>query len=408
MIVFHEGLPGAGKSYEAMVVRIIPAMKKGRQVVCYVEGIEYAKVAELVGIPEDKARELLISLTRDQMQNWLSHCKDNALMVFDEAQNFWGNKAKLSAQETQLITEHRHRGMDIVLMGQDLRDVHATWRRRVELKLSFLKLNGLGLSSRYSVTTYRHLGADSFVKTGLSVRKYDPAYFGTYASLVADDTNTEVYSDKRAQLWNHWGFKLGAPLLILAAVFGVRSIWKFFHAEPVASVSAKAEVRPGAFVPLVAALPSASAPVAAVAPGASADVRSPTERRLADLSGKYRIRLAGMISSGERFDGYIEWVDGGSRVMERMSLNVLRTMGVGLARSDGFVKLAVGAWSEIATMWPTESEGKVSGERLEAIRPQRTAYQSPSGFAFEPARVDTQQESPGTLQQRLAPFNRQK
>lgn len=185
MIIFHEGLPGSGKSYEAMAERIIPALSKGREVVAYVEGIDHARIAELVGITEERCREMLFTLTREQMQkDWLSHCRDNALHVFDEAQNFWGNRSKLTDAQTQLVTEHRHRGMDIVLMGQDLRDVNATWRRRVELKLSFLKLNGIklpkllqvltfhkfGTENGYSVTTYRHLGGDNFQRLGLSVR----------------------------------------------------------------------------------------------------------------------------------------------------------------------------------------------------------------------------------------------
>lgn len=367
MIVFHEGLPGAGKSYEAMVERIIPAIAKGREVVAYVEGIDFAKVAELAGCTEDRCKELLFSLTREQMASWLDHCRDNALHVFDEAQNFWGNRLKLSDAQTQLVTEHRHRGMDIVLMGQDLRDVHATWRRRVELKLCFLKLNGLGFAKRYSVTTYRHLGGDQFSKGGLTVRKYDPRYFGTYASHVADDTNVEVYTDKRGQLWNRWGFRFGAPALVLAAVWGVSQAWGFFHPEPIKKAEQTGPAAQPAAGPYVPSTQHAHAPQAATVQPVK-DERSPVERRFADLSKQYRIRLAGLITSGDRFDGYVEWVDNGARVMDRMSLQTLRAMGVGVARSEGFLRLAVGGWEEIATMWPTEADGRVSAARLEGMR----------------------------------------
>lgn len=402
MIVFHEGLPGSGKSYEAMAERIVPAITGQREVVAYVEGIDHAKVAELAGVSEERCRELLHVLTREQMGDWLTHCRDNALHVFDEAQNFWGNRAKLNAAETQLVTEHRHRGMDIVLMGQDLRDVHATWRRRVELKLCFLKLNGLGMSGRYSVTTFRHLGGDQFSRAGLTVRKYNPRFFGSYASHVSDDTNAGVYTDKRAQLWNHAGFRYGLPLVAAAAIWGGYTAWAFF--QPETHKLAKTEGKPSA--------PAQSAPVAAPGslaapipqqtqqpaqqPSKPVDERSPIERRMATLSESHRIRLAGVIVAGDKFDGYVEWVDAGSRVMERLSFNALREMGVAVLRSEGFVRLAVGAWAEVATMWPTEAEGRISQARLDGMRPVQSQVAQAPAHGFN-ASLAGPGNTPGTV-----------
>lgn len=384
MIVFHEGLPGSGKSYEAMAERIVPAIAKGRAVVAYVEGIDFAKVAELAGCTEERCRELLTALTREQMAEWLTHCKDNALHVFDEAQNFWGNRTKLSDAQTQLVTEHRHRGMDIVLMGQDLRDVHATWRRRVELKLCFLKLNGLGFANRYSVTTYRHLGGDQFSKAGVTLRKYDPRFFGSYASHVSDDTNAEVYTDKRAQLWNRWGFKVGGPLALVAVLWGVNSAWTFFHPEPAQKpVAAAASPGQAQAVPMAQNGPQQGIQPTPAPIAAKPDPRSSIERRMADMSSKYRIRLAGFIDAGERFDGYVEWVDTGARVMDRLSLQTLRQMGVAVVKSDSFLRLAVGGWEEVATMWPTEAEGRVSAARLEGTRP----HTGPAGGGLDGAQI---------------------
>lgn len=391
MIVFHEGLPGSGKSYEAMAERIVPAITAKRQVVAYVEGIDHAKVAELAGVTEELCRELLHVLTREQMGEWLTHCRDNALHVFDEAQNFWGNRAKLNAAETELVTEHRHRGMDIVLMGQDLRDVHATWRRRVELKLCFLKLNGLGMAGRYSVTTFRHLGGDQFSRAGLTVRKYDPRFFGSYKSHVSDDTNAGVYTDKRAQLWSHAGFRYGLPLAVAAAIWGGYTAWAFF--QPETHKITKSEAKPSAPVQSAAATPpgSLAAPIAqqpqqtAQQPAKPVDERSPIERRMATLSESHRIRLAGVIAAGDKFDGYVEWVDSGSRVMERLSFNALREMGVAVLRSEGFVRLAVGAWVEVATMWPTEAEGRLSQARLDGMRPAQQQYAAAPVVGFNAA-----------------------
>ena len=50
MIIFHEGLPRSGKSYEAMVKHVLEALKQGRKVFAYVEGLNHEKIAEVIGL----------------------------------------------------------------------------------------------------------------------------------------------------------------------------------------------------------------------------------------------------------------------------------------------------------------------------------------------------------------------
>ncbi|MCE4555007.1 zonular occludens toxin domain-containing protein [Pelomonas cellulosilytica] len=374
MIIFHEGLPGSGKSYEAMVTRIIPALAKGREVVAYVEGLDYTRIAELAGIEESRCRELLFSLTREQVESdWLAHMRPNALHVLDEAQNFWGNRRKFTPAETKMVTEHRHEGMDIVLMGQDLRDVHATWRRRVELKICFLKLNGFGklFAKRYSCTTYRHMGGDDFRRVGLQVRVYDARYFGTYKSHVSDETNTDDYTDSRAQVFSHPLLKYGVPAVVVAGVWGGVYTWRFFHpaaAAPSVAVSASL-VGPRVPSPAasVAPVPRVAAPVPS--PVTEKPEQSPIERRMVDLASKGRIRLAGLASMRDHTTGIVEWVQGGTVVVERLTLDALRTLGVGVVVSGDVVQLAVGDYRELATPWPLEDMGRVSEARQDTIRP---------------------------------------
>lgn len=416
MIIFHEGLPGSGKSYEAMSSRIVPALAKGRQVIAYIEGLDFDKIAELAGIDLDRCRELLTVITRDQLQTLpgenagraakvVDHLpelvRDNALIVLDEAQNFWGNRARLSPAMTKLITEHRHRGMDIVLMGQDLRDVHATWRRRTELKLCFLKLNGFGklFAKKYSCTTFRHLGGDEFKRVGVQVTTYDARYFGSYASHVADDTNTESYGEARGQVLGHPLLKYGVPASLLAGVVGLWQAWGYFHPEEPtkpATVAAAAHQAPAG---QAAAERPRLAPAAAVPAPPAVDERTPIERRLTDLAGKGRIRLAGLVTMGQRTSGIVEWVQGGSVVMERLSLDALRTLGVAVLISGDVVQLAVGDYRELATPWPLEDLARASNAAQVAVRgPQALGAASPlpeglGSAAAPPSFVDM----PGTL-----------
>lgn len=380
MIIFHEGLPRSGKSYESLVRRIIPAIAAGRPVVAYVEGLSHEKIADLAGVSVERCRELLTAITREQVSEIPELSKDNALIVLDEAQNFWGTSAKLGKSMTQFVTEHGHRGIDIVLMGQSLKDVNALWRRRVELKLCFLKLNGLGASKRYSVTTWRHKGDEKYVKVGTVISTYDSKYFGSYASHVSDDTNTSDYRDLRGTVLGSGLFKFGIPVALLVALWGSWYAWRFFHPPAVEKPHPAAAAAAGA--PSMgprAGLVAASGPVGTWAkpdPRVEAHPRSAIERHLSGLTGS-RLRLAGLARMGDRVGGVVEWVSGDMRVVERMSLDALRQLGVAVLVSGDTVQLAIGEWAGLATSWPLDGEVRVSEARLEEMRRQATVSGAP-------------------------------
>lgn len=383
MLIWHGGLPRSGKSYEAMVSRIIPALQLGRPVVAYVEGLDHVKIAECAEIPVADCLLLLTALTRDQItpvpyllpngdedkkrparQPLLDYQVPNALYVLDEAQNFWPTLSKFPPEFTQFVTEHGHHGQDIVLMGQDYRDVATLWRRRLELRLEFLKLSGIGLDSRYSATTYRHLGRDKYEKVGTKTAKYNPKFFGTYASHVSATTNTGNYKEKRSTVWSSGLMRFGIPLALVAGAFGLWSVYRFFRPAPVVPV-----VAVGSAPAVRAASGVAVAPAAAASSNAYiADGRSPSERLLTEHSEKYRLRLAGYVRRGEKFMGVVEWIDGGARVVERFRLDDLRDMGVGVIASDNFVRVVIGKYDALATMWPLEVDGRVSDNRQDALR----------------------------------------
>lgn len=391
MIIYHEGLPRSGKSYEAVVRRIIPALQNGRAVDAYIEGLDHEKIAPLAGISVEVCRELLRVLGVDEAPRVAELARDNALIVLDEVQDYWGNRVKLDEATTRFATQHGHRGIDIVLLGQDLRDVHALFRRRVELKLCFLKLSGVGQENRYSVTTYRHKGGDKFDQVGVSFCKYESKYFGTYKSHTSEDIQTGNYKDPRAELFgNPWVIR-GAIAVLAGVIWGGWQVKQFFwpNAEELkkrpAAVAPFAASAPLGAVPLTAAVPvPRPAPVPAAAP--APDKRSPQERRFDELTTSYKIRLAGLVTGKNRVLGVVEWVDGNSRVVERMTLDALRDLGVAVLVGDGYVRLAVGQWEAMATMWPLEdvSAGRVSVARLDSMRPDVPAVSSAAPVIIGP------------------------
>lgn len=397
-ILFYEGLPGAGKSYEAMATQIIPFLQKGREVVAYIEGLDHERIAVAADMPVERVRELLFVITREDMRPreepsgkggkpvqvdgaWIDKVRDNAFHVFDEAQNWWPNRLRATDALTQFVTEHRHRGIDVLLMGQSLLDVLALWRRRVDQKFTFLKLTALGTDKSYRVAVYKGQGNDEFVKVGDKLCKYNPKFFGTYKSHVSADTNTATYTDKRANVLNTAAVRYGVPLVLVLAVWGGWKAWAFFHpAVPTPGSASAAKALP----PEVASVVVPAVPKSAAGTTPAPDARSPQERYFSDLGNKGRVRLSGLLAApGRKTVGVVEWLDGNTRVVERLGLDTLVQLGVAVEIVGPTVRLSLGEWNTLATMWPVEVEGRVSEYRQASIRGASDGGTGvPSGLTF--------------------------
>lgn len=180
MIIFYEGLPGSGKSYATIKDWIIPSLKKGRPVYAYIEGLNHELIAELAEIPLGDCQRLLNQIEKDDVLNWHTIASKDSLVIIDEMQDFYPSKrAPLDTATTTAITQHRHNGQDILALGQDLRDVHSLFKRRVDQKILFNKLGALGLTKRYSWKVQKSAGLERFETISTGTASYDPKYFGT-------------------------------------------------------------------------------------------------------------------------------------------------------------------------------------------------------------------------------------
>lgn len=334
MIVFLQGLPGSGKSYEAVVTQIIPALKNGRQVDAYIEGLDFARIAEAAELPVDRVQDLLQPITREQVEVIYKAARKNALIVIDEAQNFWPTgRQKLSPEITQFITEHRHLGQDIILMGQVMGDVHKLWRGRVDQRNSYQKLDAVGLEKRYAITVEKATSPERFQVITKTNNKYDEKYFGTYASHVDSSVNTLNFKDPRASVRNAFWFKWGVPLTIGLSTWGAYQAWGFFHAKPVEHP-----------VAVVAKPAPAAAPASAPSP-------IKLKSYVARLSDKYRPRLGWMFVTASGVPvGVLEWYDG-ETVRERLTFDQVLQLGENLV-FIGNTMAMIG--DTMFTRWPNE------------------------------------------------------
>lgn len=364
MFFFHEGLPGSGKSYEAVVKHIIPALSKGRPVDAYIEGLNHEKLAELASIDLYTCKQLLVVLTREDVADIHKLTRDNALVVLDEMQNFWpSDKRKLSPELTQFITEHRHRGQDVLGMGQDIRDIHALWRRRCAQKFVFSKLDGLGREGNYSVRLYKATGPEKYELVTKTVGKYDQKFFGTYASHLGSDISTENYKDRRAVIWNSFSFKVALPVFAVVLLISVYVVSSFFTDEQklvqVPSVPPKATINSPVVVPVQSVQQLDEVPLQ----------RPDSDSYIDKLNRDWRPRLAAVIEGQDgKMVGLVEWYDEGFRKRESLTFEQIRLHGVMVRYVSNQLFLDVpGTKSISVTSWPVDLVGRVPHRTNEAI-----------------------------------------
>lgn len=395
MIIFHEGLPGSGKSYATMKDHIVPSLKKGRAIWAYLEGLDNEKIAEVSELPVEEVNRLLRPMTREEVLSWPKLCPNDCLVIIDELQNFYpSGKSKLDDVTTQAVTEHRHKGQDIIGMGQDIRDCHSLFKRRVDQKILFNKLDALGFTKRYSWQVCKSAGLERFEVISKGVGSYDPKYFGTYKSHVDGAENKSTFEDSRANIFKSKFFRYILPLSL---ALGCVAVWKvsdvftngFSQPKKVATNSAgfpiASSVVPGANV----LVPSQPAPPTAVKPPSVEGPKEPmlpSERpisapqdRVQILSEKYRLRVGGYWEGRGKKNGFIEWRDDNNTLKNRFTFDEMQGFGYTVMSNQfGTVATIVnGPIHFVATAWGLDSNsGVMNQQQQESVRGSQSASSS--------------------------------
>lgn len=380
MIVFHEGLPGAGKSYEACVFHIIPALQAGRAVVTNIEGINHAKFSEVTGIPEPVLKTMLTCVYHPEIAdvdqrhhaqlNDFLKAPNDSLLVIDEIQNLHpSSRLKLSPDWSKFITEHRHNGLDIILMGQDRRDCHALWRRRVHRLITFTKQTALGRDGHYLWRAHEATTAEKFNQISSGSRSYESKYFGLYASHTEKTDNKSVYKDKRTNMFKTGLFTFTIPVALFAAAFGVWFLVKLFS-DPSAMTGKTHQV---AAVPTNSPTLTQSQPIQAQTPSSNPafadknDQKPPPIDAFDELAQKYRPRLAGVLSSDSKIIAKVDFLDGSYHVQDSFTIAAILAMGWQVRYDDAGLHVVKQGKTMLIRPWPIEMFGKVDNYRNEAL-----------------------------------------
>lgn len=224
MILIHEGVPGSGKSYDALR-KIIDALKAGRTVYTNIDGanVETCReaVAAMVGVTRDNLSDRYIFLTPGQVPRFWDFCPPGSFIVIDEAQLFFNSRDfnKESNREFgNWASTHRHQGYDLLLITQRHERIETSVRSLAEYRYRYKKINFFGSLVKRGYLVYTYFGEDPKPLTKPARRTYDLAVFRCYQSYIGDATEKSV--QKNVNLLNH-------PLFYALGVLIVLAVWSF-------------------------------------------------------------------------------------------------------------------------------------------------------------------------------------
>lgn len=399
MLVFNEGVPRSGKSYDTVKNHILPALKKGRHVWARLNGIEEPekrqRIADYLQLPRERIEELLHHVVtkdvvaifqcfRDQETGeWriADHFK-NALIVVDEVHEFYVNERKpLDPAVEAFWALLGQNGGDAVILTQWLNRTHSAVKARIEKKHSFQKLSAVGMEGKYLQTYYQTVAAGKFEKIGSETKAYDPEIFPLYRGYADGATNVEVYKEGGTNVWKAMAAK--GVIYGIVAIVGLVGLLGFFlsggeglfegekaqqqaqhakpvrHDEPVASYSLDGRylgIEGGPAVPLPP-------------PDPLADL-SAEQRYVAELASKGRIRLAARVEISGREWGAVEWVDQAGNVQEFLDVDALRALGFEATFHKYGLRLSAGDHVLVATPWPRTVVVREPEQRLYSLSPK--------------------------------------
>lgn len=243
-IVGYSGLPGSGKSYGVVENVIIPALQSGRHVITNIP-------LKLGRLGDDFTQGKVTIFTNKQAEEDpdffnLENQPAGVIWVIDEAWRFWKNGAKsvnIRDCEKEFFTEHRHAvgeggfTNEVVLVTQDLSQLAMFVRQLIEETYRAVKLTSVGQKNRYRIDVY--MGAATGQKPGKPMRqlygKYKPEVYQYYKSHTRNKTDfaagMEEKADDRANVLKHPLIKIGIPVFLVIAGFGVYNVSSYFDSS---------------------------------------------------------------------------------------------------------------------------------------------------------------------------------
>lgn len=190
MIAVYAGLPGAGKSYDAMV-KVMELLLLGRKVFTNIDGLdnEVYLLAICLYIKKDMQflKEHLVFVSNADIAFFPQIAEQNAVFVIDEAHKYFSNREWQTEKNIaccHFCSTHRHQGIDIIFITQDIAKIDSQIRSLVEWTYYYKKVNVFGslVTKRYQCFIYAG-GEHDGSPHGSYSKTYNVKVFDCYKSF---------------------------------------------------------------------------------------------------------------------------------------------------------------------------------------------------------------------------------
>lgn len=423
MLIFNEGVPGSGKSYDALVEHILPAIKAGRR--CYVRmkgGLVLDKIAEYLGMPLAEVEALVVEVPKSKVVQTFQADFDpdgdeyvvpeelrNALCIIDECHEAYvSSRNELTPKVEGFFAVHRHYGVDVVLMSQFYKRIHSALRGRIEGKNTFQKLTAVGMEKSFRVTFWRTTSPDRYEKVGGETRKYDPVYFPLYRGVADDAVKTDVYKGGSRTIWA--GMAFPAVLVAVGVIVAGWYIYGFFSGDVSLFKESEAASAPVESAPADGRVFQRPEQVAQVGPAVElpppdplADL-TPTQRYVFEMAKTARARVSAVVGEGAQAWGVIEFRMRNQPPIEVLNTRQLQAMGVKVTPTGYGFMLEAGGQTVVATQWPTHEIVRSTNHELyrldrdgEGARSSASASEASAADEYAPTGVVGSHTEPSTV-----------
>lgn len=219
MINLLLGAPGAGKSFEAVVFHVLPALLSGRKVITNLPLIlkEFDSIqpglSDLIDLRTDKLGEFAFSSPDHYFSDWRNENNQGPLIVIDECHKALPRSSSKSVphllKTCEFLAEHRHAGIDVLLITQSYGKINRDIIDMVQVVWRCRKNIAFGSPNTYVRKTLDGVRGQEM---GTVIRKYDKQYFPLYKSHTHSNGSVdEAMTGQIKPFWQHWTF-IGAGL----------------------------------------------------------------------------------------------------------------------------------------------------------------------------------------------------
>jgi hypothetical protein len=223
MINCYEGLPGSGKSYEA-VQRILENLKLGRIIYTNIEGLDDPDCREMIkiqtGLNDFQLATQLIYVSDSDITSKYKVAVQGSMLVIDECHEIINSRNWQSTENAEFskwAARHRKLGYDVLLLTQNIEKIDSHIRGLIQHTYTFAKANYFGRLSGGAYTRKAFLGVPKGKPIKIRVGNYDKLVFSCYKSYSAAEVK-ELGMQKGINVLMHPIF-ISLPIIFALAFY---------------------------------------------------------------------------------------------------------------------------------------------------------------------------------------------